>query len=98
MGQDRPKTHDKTKKVAEDRNSFRDDPSKDPQPQSDTDPGAYSNQVALVHAVSTTEKTDIDVFEGDVAVDHAGDNDLAFVSTGYVRPFNSQLTVGKAMP
>lgn len=69
-------TYNQAEKVTEDRNSFGDDPGKDPQTRGNTDPGADGDPVTLMHAVSTTEDTDIDVFEGDVAVDDTSDDDL----------------------
>lgn len=72
-------TYNQAEKVTEDRNSFGDDPGEDPQTRGNTDPGADGDPVALVHAVSATENTDIDVFEGDVAVDDTGDDDLVLL-------------------
>jgi hypothetical protein len=53
---------DETEQVAEDRDRLGDDPSYNPEDASDGDPGADGNEIALVHAVGTTEDTQVDVF------------------------------------
>lgn len=67
---------DQTEQVAEDGDGLGDDPGEDPEEETDADPGADGDPVALVHAVGSAKDADVDVLEGDVAVDDAGDDDL----------------------
>lgn len=72
-------TYNQAQKIAENRNGRSDDPSYDPETQTDADPRADGNPVALVHAVCSTEDTDVDVLECDVTVDDTGDDDLVML-------------------
>ena len=88
---------DQTQQIIENRNSLGDNPRKQPHNRSDRNPGAGCDPVALVHAITVAEKTDVDVLAGDVAVyDASNDNLYALVvclQYGVVI-----LTVGKAIP
>jgi hypothetical protein len=69
-------TYDQAQQVAEYRNGFGDDPGQDPQGQGNAHPGADGNPVALVHAVRSTENPNVDILEGNVAVDDTRNDDL----------------------
>jgi hypothetical protein len=73
---------DQTEKVAEDWDGVGDDPSDDPAAHADSHPGSDRCKVAAVHAVSSAEETDVDVFQTNVAVDNTGTDDLGNISYG----------------
>lgn len=65
-----------TQQITEDGNGIGNDPGDNPASKSDANPGANSNHVTLVHAVSATEHTDVDVLKTDVAVDDTSTDNL----------------------
>lgn len=68
--------HHQAKKIAKHRNRLGDDPSDNPERQSDPDPGSHSRKIPLVYAIGASKDTGVDGFAGDVAADDAGDDDL----------------------
>lgn len=72
------KTNNQAQQIAENRDCGRNDPRENPQTQGNSDPGTDGHPVALVHTVCAAEDAYVDVFESDVAVDHAGNDDLEF--------------------
>lgn len=74
------KTYDKTEQVAEDRDRVRNDPGNDPAGQADGNPRANRHEIPAMHAVCSAEDSDVDVLEANVAVDHAGANNLGLIS------------------
>jgi hypothetical protein len=67
---------DQRQKIAEDGNSISNDPGDDPAGECDGNPGSDGSQVALVHAIGSTEEADIDVLETNVTVDDTSTNNL----------------------
>jgi hypothetical protein len=67
---------DQRQEIAEHRNSVSNDPGDDPTGECDGNPGSDGSQVALVHAIGSTEEADIDVLETDMAVDNTSTNNL----------------------
>lgn len=91
-------TYDQTQEVAEDGNRGCDDPGENPHAEGNSDPGADGDPVALVHAVCAAEDADVDVLDGDVAVDDTGDHNLGNVRFGFSMWIEVEHTVGRAIP
>lgn len=65
-----------TQQITEDGNGIGNNPGNNPAGKSNANPGANSNPVTLVHAVSAAEYADIDILKTDVAVDNTSTDNL----------------------
>lgn len=91
---------DQTEQVTEDGNSIGDDPGNHPASETNGDPGSNGNQITLMHAVSSTEQTDVDVLETNVAVDDTSTDNLWKCQQPNleVAEWERRRTVGMAIP